>query len=265
MQETQETRFWSLGVEDPWVGNGNPLRYSCLENSMGRGAWRASVLGVTRRDRVAVASGPRPWHLSAGPWAQPQASRGGGRRGRRGLQVFSERCLLAWAARVVLQGLAVVTFPLLCCGPPGLLCWASWMSPFVWSPSPRPLPLSWSLSHLRLPVLLSASLLLSSLQWPVPLPSSLALGTEGPWRILPGSVGPRSAVCSPGAADPGSEVTGKALQRCFLASVRGDPGGRFHPGAPPLFLENPIWVKLSSRLCFWLVLQNGSSSTGSAN
>ena len=146
------------------VGNGNPLRYSCLENSMGRGAWRASVLGVTRRDRVAVASGPRPWHLSAGPWAQPQASRGGGRRGRRGLQVFSERCLVAWAARVVLQGLAVVTFPLLCCGPPGLLCWASWMSPFVWSPSPRPLPLSWSLSHLRLPVLLSASLLLSSLQ-----------------------------------------------------------------------------------------------------
>ena len=64
------------------VGNGNPLRYSCLENSMGRGAWRASVLSVTRRDRVAVASGPRPWHLSAGPWAQPQASGGGGRQGR---------------------------------------------------------------------------------------------------------------------------------------------------------------------------------------
>ena len=27
-------------------GNGNPLQYSCLENSMDRGAWRASVHGV---------------------------------------------------------------------------------------------------------------------------------------------------------------------------------------------------------------------------
>ena len=30
------------------VGNGNPLQYSCLENSMDRGAWRATVYGVTR-------------------------------------------------------------------------------------------------------------------------------------------------------------------------------------------------------------------------
>ena len=28
------------------VGNGNPLQYSCLENSMDRVAWWASVLGV---------------------------------------------------------------------------------------------------------------------------------------------------------------------------------------------------------------------------
>ena len=27
------------------VGNGNPLRYSCLENPMDRGAWQATVLG----------------------------------------------------------------------------------------------------------------------------------------------------------------------------------------------------------------------------
>ena len=27
-------------------GNGNPLWYSCLEDSMGRGAWRATVPGV---------------------------------------------------------------------------------------------------------------------------------------------------------------------------------------------------------------------------
>ena len=28
-------------------GNANPLQYSCLENSMDRGAWRAAVHGVT--------------------------------------------------------------------------------------------------------------------------------------------------------------------------------------------------------------------------
>ena len=29
-------------------GNGNPLQYSCLENSMGRGAWQAAVHGVAK-------------------------------------------------------------------------------------------------------------------------------------------------------------------------------------------------------------------------
>ena len=28
-------------------GNGNPLQYSCLESPMGRGAWRATVLGFS--------------------------------------------------------------------------------------------------------------------------------------------------------------------------------------------------------------------------
>ena len=32
----------------PGVGNGNPLQYSCLENSMDRGSWRATVHGVTK-------------------------------------------------------------------------------------------------------------------------------------------------------------------------------------------------------------------------
>ena len=27
-------------------GNGNPLQYSCLENPMDRGAWKAAVYGV---------------------------------------------------------------------------------------------------------------------------------------------------------------------------------------------------------------------------
>ena len=30
------------------VGNGNPLQYSCLENPMDRGAWRATVHGVAK-------------------------------------------------------------------------------------------------------------------------------------------------------------------------------------------------------------------------
>ena len=32
----------------PGEGNGNPLQYSCLENLMDRGAWPATVHGVTK-------------------------------------------------------------------------------------------------------------------------------------------------------------------------------------------------------------------------
>ena len=32
----------------PGEGNGNPLQYSCLENSMDRGAWWATVHGDTK-------------------------------------------------------------------------------------------------------------------------------------------------------------------------------------------------------------------------
>ena len=32
----------------PGEGNGNPLQYSCLENPMDGGAWRATVHGVTK-------------------------------------------------------------------------------------------------------------------------------------------------------------------------------------------------------------------------
>ena len=31
-------------------GNGNPLQYSCLENSMDRGAWQAIVVGVAKKE-----------------------------------------------------------------------------------------------------------------------------------------------------------------------------------------------------------------------
>ena len=32
----------------PGEGNGNPLQYSCLENSMNREAWQATVHGVSK-------------------------------------------------------------------------------------------------------------------------------------------------------------------------------------------------------------------------
>ena len=32
----------------PWVGNGNPVQYSCAENPMDKGAWRFHSLGLQR-------------------------------------------------------------------------------------------------------------------------------------------------------------------------------------------------------------------------
>ena len=32
----------------PGEGNGNPLQYSCLENPIDRGAWWATVHGITK-------------------------------------------------------------------------------------------------------------------------------------------------------------------------------------------------------------------------
>ena len=34
--------------KDPGEGNGNPLQYSCLENSMNRGAWKATSMRLQR-------------------------------------------------------------------------------------------------------------------------------------------------------------------------------------------------------------------------
>ena len=48
MQETQETWVRSLDREDPLERNGNSLQYSCLENSMDRGPWLATVHEVTK-------------------------------------------------------------------------------------------------------------------------------------------------------------------------------------------------------------------------
>ena len=45
----QETGVRPLGWEDALEeGNGNPVQCSCLENPMDRGAWWATVRGVTK-------------------------------------------------------------------------------------------------------------------------------------------------------------------------------------------------------------------------
>ena len=36
----------------PGEGNGNPLQYSCLGNPMDKGAWRATVHGVTKESDI---------------------------------------------------------------------------------------------------------------------------------------------------------------------------------------------------------------------
>ena len=49
----QETWIQSLGLEDPLGKGGNPLQYSCLENPMDSGAWRATVRGAAESDTTA--------------------------------------------------------------------------------------------------------------------------------------------------------------------------------------------------------------------
>ena len=49
MQKMQADVGLNTGVgRHPGEGHGNPLQYSCLENPMDRGAWRATVHGVTK-------------------------------------------------------------------------------------------------------------------------------------------------------------------------------------------------------------------------
>ena len=40
----------------PGGGHGNPLQYSCLENPMDRGAWRATVHGITQSQTLTLVS-----------------------------------------------------------------------------------------------------------------------------------------------------------------------------------------------------------------
>ena len=40
--------IWCIYLVHPGEGNGNPLQYSCMENSMDRGTWQATVHGVAK-------------------------------------------------------------------------------------------------------------------------------------------------------------------------------------------------------------------------
>ena len=63
----------------PGGGDGNPLQYSCLENPMDRGAWRAAVHGVTENPtdggawRAAVHGVTRVTERHAGCWLSSPA------------------------------------------------------------------------------------------------------------------------------------------------------------------------------------------------
>ena len=46
--DARDTGLTPGSGRSPGRGNGNPLQYSCLENSMNRGAWWATVHGVTK-------------------------------------------------------------------------------------------------------------------------------------------------------------------------------------------------------------------------
>ena len=50
----------------PGGGNGNPLQYSCLENPMNRGAWRATVHGVTKLDTTEATEHTRIYEIKQG-------------------------------------------------------------------------------------------------------------------------------------------------------------------------------------------------------
>ena len=55
-EDAKETWVWSQDAKETWVEKipwrraWHPLQYSCLENPMDRGAWRAAVQGVAKSE-----------------------------------------------------------------------------------------------------------------------------------------------------------------------------------------------------------------------
>ena len=58
---------------NPWVGkipggeNGNPVQYSCLENAMDRGVWRATVRGVAKSQTQLNTQSGKDWKICLWP------------------------------------------------------------------------------------------------------------------------------------------------------------------------------------------------------
>ena len=53
LMENPPASAGDVWARSPGAGDGNWLQYSCLENPMDRGAWRATVHGVTKEsDRI---------------------------------------------------------------------------------------------------------------------------------------------------------------------------------------------------------------------
>ena len=50
--DTRNTRLIPVSGRSPGLRNGNPLQYLCLENSMDRGTWQATVHEVAKVDRT---------------------------------------------------------------------------------------------------------------------------------------------------------------------------------------------------------------------
>ena len=49
--DSRDTGLIPGSGRSPRGGHGNPLQYSCLENPMDRGAWRATVHGVAKSQK----------------------------------------------------------------------------------------------------------------------------------------------------------------------------------------------------------------------
>ena len=88
MKETQDAGSVPGLERSPGVGNGNPLQYSCLENSMNRGAWRATVHGHRESDMTEHA-----YTQAQGLKAVPEQGENSEERGRAGSGMFRDKQL----------------------------------------------------------------------------------------------------------------------------------------------------------------------------
>ena len=67
---TGDTGSIPRGGRSPGEGHGNPLYYSCLENSVDRVAWRATVHGVAREsDMTECLSTAQHWEACPDCWS----------------------------------------------------------------------------------------------------------------------------------------------------------------------------------------------------